>query len=159
MERNEAERALQALRAAPLFRGLRARRLRQVLAASRLETDAPGAVILRQGAVGDAFYVVIAGQVAVQTGYPSGESTHLARLGPGQCFGEMILLVINERELQIRLIGIRSDGFSTAKEALRVRVVIDALVGDAEIEVGFEIVGVQRVLLQQLRYDSVIFTA
>jgi NTE family protein len=101
MDRNDVERVLLVLRAAPLFRGLRARRLRQVLAASRLEDHAPGAVILRQGTVGDAFYVVIAGRVAVRTGSPPGESTHLASLGPGQGFGEMALLSARPRTANV----------------------------------------------------------
>src|SRR4051794_41796862 len=101
MDRNDVERVLQVLRAAPLFRGLRARRLRQVLAASRLEAYAPGAVILHQGSAGDAYYVVLAGQVAVRTGYPPGEATHLASLGPGQGFGEMALLSARPRTADV----------------------------------------------------------
>src|SRR5581483_1368811 len=101
MERHDVERVLQVLRAAPLFRGLRARRLRQLLVASRLEDYAPGAVMLHQGTVGDAYYVVIAGQVAVRTGSPPGESTHLATLGPGQGFGEMALLSARPRTADV----------------------------------------------------------
>jgi CRP-like cAMP-binding protein/predicted acylesterase/phospholipase RssA len=101
MERTDVQRVLRVLRVAPLFRGLRARRLRQLLAASRLEDHAPGTVILRQGTLGDAYYVVIAGQVAVRTGYPPGEATHLATLGPGQGFGEMALLGARRRTADV----------------------------------------------------------
>jgi CRP-like cAMP-binding protein/predicted acylesterase/phospholipase RssA len=101
MDQDDAERALRVLRTAPLFRGLRARRLQQILAASRLETYSPGAAILRQGTIGDAFYVVIQGQVAVQIGHPPSESTQLATLGPGQCFGEMALLSARPRTADV----------------------------------------------------------
>jgi NTE family protein len=141
MDRNEAERVLQVLRAAPLFRGLRARRLRQVLAASRLEEYAPDTVILRQGTVGDAFYVVISGQVAVRAGFPPGESAHLASLGPGQGFGEMALLrarprtadVVAESAVQVLAVPRAAfEGYLLADAGFKARLVTQSQEREAE---------------------------
>src|SRR5262249_6588233 len=92
MRRGEAARALEALSAAPLLRGLAVRRLRQVVAASRIERYQPGAPIVQEGSLGDALHVVVEGRVVVQTSHLPDTATRLATLGPGDYFGEMALL-------------------------------------------------------------------
>src|SRR5579884_271616 len=92
MRRVEAARAREVLAASPPFRALPARRLARLLAASRLEQYEPDQVIVREGTLGDAFYVVIQGEVAVQVSHPTGDVTRLATLGPGDYFGEMALM-------------------------------------------------------------------
>jgi NTE family protein len=92
MAQDEAARILASVRAAPVFRRLPLRRLRQVVAASRAARFSPGQVILRQGALGDAFYVVLTGRVRVQVTHPPAPPTPVATLGPGQYFGELALL-------------------------------------------------------------------
>lgn len=57
-----------------------------------VEVEAPqGAAIIRQGQPGQGAYVVLRGEVAVSR-TEDGRSVHLARLGPGELFGEMSLL-------------------------------------------------------------------
>jgi cAMP-dependent protein kinase regulator len=92
MRKAEATRIREALDSSPLFRGLPVRRLQRLLAASRLESYDAGAVIVHEGTLGDAFYVVIEGEVAVQVSHGTGDVTRLATLGPGDYFGEMALL-------------------------------------------------------------------
>src|SRR5207248_8089827 len=86
MRRVDAARVREVLSGAPLLHGLPARRLQRLLAASRLESYAPGQVIVREGALGDAFYVVIQGAVVVQVSHGAGDVTRLATLGPGNYF-------------------------------------------------------------------------
>jgi energy-coupling factor transporter ATP-binding protein EcfA2 len=66
----------------------------QMLAAARRarrETYAPGATILRQGDPVEHFFMVARGEVDVVLGDRGCGETRLARLGPGQFFGEIEL--------------------------------------------------------------------
>jgi CRP-like cAMP-binding protein/predicted acylesterase/phospholipase RssA len=101
MRKGEQTRAHDVLVAAPLFRGLPSRRLRQVLNASRLERYTAGDVIVHQGSPGDAFYVVIRGGVVVQTSHVPGEFARVATLGVGDYFGEMALLTGRPRVAEV----------------------------------------------------------
>jgi CRP-like cAMP-binding protein/cytochrome P450 len=61
------------------------------LTAARRETFAPGQVILRQGDAADTFHLIEQGDVVVSRA-GDGASREIARLGPGQWFGEVGLL-------------------------------------------------------------------
>ncbi len=73
--------------AMPLFRDLSPGELDVLLARLEPITCAAGETIIRQGESGERFYVVRAGQVVV-----SRDERELARLGPGEAFGEIALL-------------------------------------------------------------------
>jgi NADH dehydrogenase len=61
----------------------------------------PGQVVFREGDLGDCLYIILTGQAEVVRG--SGESERLvARLGPGQCFGEMALVQESRRNASVR---------------------------------------------------------
>lgn len=51
-----------------------------------------GETIFRQGEVGDRVYVIVDGEVEVLRSDARGHDTTIARLGPGECFGEMALI-------------------------------------------------------------------
>jgi CRP-like cAMP-binding protein len=71
----------------PLFAGLGRRSLRQVAGTGRIVRFHNATAIVRSGEPGDAFYVVIDGEVAVRRrGLPA------LSLGMGDYFGEMALL-------------------------------------------------------------------
>ena len=63
-----------------------------------------GDVILKEGEVGVAFYVVSKGEVEVVKGLGSGNEDVLAKLGPGSFFGEMALF----DDTQIRSASVRA---------------------------------------------------
>jgi CRP-like cAMP-binding protein len=85
----ERERLLSAI---PLFSGLSPREL-AMLTHSLTELAAePGQVVVQQGALGDSFYLVVEGRLAVTVDDSSGAARTVARLGPGEYFGEMALL-------------------------------------------------------------------
>lgn len=79
------------LRQIPLFRGLDEFPLAQVAAAFSAHAAAAGTVVFREGEEGDAFYLLVSGSVRVASDAAS-ERVILARLGPGQYFGEMALV-------------------------------------------------------------------
>ena len=61
----------------------------------------PGAWVVRQGEVGDAFFIIVEGQVAVIHRDDSGEETVLKTLGPGAFFGEMALVSRAQRAADV----------------------------------------------------------
>lgn|GEM_PF-1572354 len=57
----------------------------------------PGAAIVKQGAVGDYFYLIWSGRVAVYRHLPDGSRERVNELGPGEFFGESALLSPDNR--------------------------------------------------------------
>src|SRR5690606_6334456 len=52
------------------------------------QTDEPGAVIIREGDIGDTAYLIVSGECKAIRGVGDGEET-LATMGPGDVFGEL----------------------------------------------------------------------
>ena len=96
------------LKRVPMFRELSDDDLEQLGAACIPESFGPGEDIVHLGDPGHALYIVTEGQVQVL--YPARSSEYeLARLGPGECFGEMALLNDLPRSATVRSV----DGVST----------------------------------------------
>jgi CRP-like cAMP-binding protein len=76
-----------ALRAVPLFDGLTARQIRRISSIAEMADYMQGATIVREGAEGDAFYMIVAGEAKVTR-----RGRTLARLAPGDHFGEISLI-------------------------------------------------------------------
>lgn len=90
------DRRADLLGACPLFRGLDAAGLAAVAAAS-IEVDFPAErVIARQGEVGTGFFVVVSGGARVVR-----DGAVVARLGPGEFFGELSVLDGGPRIAQV----------------------------------------------------------
>jgi CRP/FNR family cyclic AMP-dependent transcriptional regulator len=75
----------------PVFAGMSADCLMSTLATGEHYPLKEGEAVFKEGDMGSAFYVVISGEVAVQK-QRNGETVQLARLGTGECFGEMALV-------------------------------------------------------------------
>jgi len=75
------------LEAVPLFDGLTHKQLRKVADLADVARFMPGATLVKQGVVGDSFYVVLTGQAKVIA-----NKRTLNRLLPGDHFGEISLL-------------------------------------------------------------------
>ena len=78
---------IERLRAVTMLRPLPISTIEHLARNVREESAEPGQVVIKQGQVGDSFYVIIAGEVEVK------ENGHLLRvLSDGDSFGEIALL-------------------------------------------------------------------
>ena len=75
------------LASVPLFSACSKKELAALARAAEERTLPAGTVVVREGAAGDAFYVVVAGQARVTRG-----GRTVATLGPGAFFGDLALL-------------------------------------------------------------------
>ncbi len=64
-----------------------------------------GDFIVRQGDVGDQFYVIVSGEVEVFKEMPDAQAVQLGRLGRGEHFGETALLTGRRRNASVRAIS------------------------------------------------------
>ena len=64
----------------------------------------PGETICREGELGDCMYVVQSGEVVVSRRVGDGESV-VARLGPGEVFGELAAMSRQPRPATVRALG------------------------------------------------------
>lgn len=92
---NNLEKAL-ALRAAPLFASLSADALLPVAALCHQVDLARNQVLFEAGEVGDALFVIVSGAVRVMRG-----DQLIARLGQGECVGEMGALDLEPRSATV----------------------------------------------------------
>ena len=90
------ERLLPALRGIDLFQTLSDAELRTVASRLRPLHYAAGEKILEEGSPGDSFFLIDRGEVRVLRRL-GGKPRQIARLGEGECFGEMALLTGEER--------------------------------------------------------------
>jgi CRP-like cAMP-binding protein len=74
----------------------------ELVVAFSSQAHAPGDVIIEQGTAGDAFYLLVEGQVVVTRHRGAGESRELARLGPGAFVGEMSIVSRAPRAAEVR---------------------------------------------------------
>jgi CRP/FNR family cyclic AMP-dependent transcriptional regulator len=92
------------LKQTPLFAELSDDDISKLSPSTRVETHPPGHVILREGRVGTAFYLVVSGQVEVVKGLAGPEPKVVAKLGPGDFFGEIAALIHVTRSASVRAV-------------------------------------------------------
>jgi NADH dehydrogenase len=63
----------------------------------------PGQDVFRQGDLGDRLYIILSGEAEVRR-TDAGQESVLARLAPGQCFGEMALVNMAARNATVRCV-------------------------------------------------------
>jgi CRP-like cAMP-binding protein len=89
-------------RAIPLFSKLSDADLKAISAQSKLVHYGAGELIVEEGAPGNTFYSVVSGSVVVARGAASERARVVARLGPGDCFGETAILKDGVRAASVR---------------------------------------------------------
>jgi CRP/FNR family cyclic AMP-dependent transcriptional regulator len=76
----------------PVFRDLEPRSLREIGSLARPKLFHPREVVFQQGDAGDGLFVIAAGYLKASLTGPTGTSTTLSIMGPGEMFGELSLL-------------------------------------------------------------------
>ena len=88
----------------PLFAELSEADINQLSQSSRIETHQPGHVILREGRVGAAFYVLISGKVEVIKGMDGAAPVVISTLEAGDFFGEIAALKHGTRSATVQAV-------------------------------------------------------
>jgi len=90
------------LKQSPLFAELSDGDIDILARSTRMETYQTGRVILREGRVGAAFYVLLSGRVEVVKGMGTAETVVVATFGAGDFFGEIATMKHVARSASVR---------------------------------------------------------
>ena len=90
------------LKQTPLFAEMSEADLETLIPSIREEAYPEGRVILREGRVGAAFFLIISGSVEVVKGMDSPEPVVVAKLGAGDFFGEIAAMKHVTRSASVR---------------------------------------------------------
>ena len=80
------------LQQVPLFAGLTADELHDLVAVMEPAELAPGQLLWRQGQAADALHLISGGRIGIYLRQPGGTEVHLTTLGPGEVLGELPLI-------------------------------------------------------------------
>jgi CRP-like cAMP-binding protein len=92
------------LKETALFRDLPKDQIDLISRSTRLEKYAAGNIIIREGRVGTAFYIIISGKVDVLKSADGGDPAVLATFGPGDFFGEIASVKHLPRSASVRAV-------------------------------------------------------
>jgi CRP/FNR family cyclic AMP-dependent transcriptional regulator len=101
----------------PLFAELTQEELQRIAEAARLRVYQPGEVIVREGEQTAGCFIVLTGQVEVVKDADTARPAVLARMGPGEIFGEMAMIDDHPRSATVRAldatecVGLRRSDF------------------------------------------------
>src|SRR5262245_59678234 len=90
------------LKEAQLFRSLKENEIELITRSTRLETYKAGSLIIREGRVGTALFVIVSGRVEVVKDIAGPSPVVLATFGPGDFFGEIASVKHLPRSASVR---------------------------------------------------------
>jgi CRP-like cAMP-binding protein len=92
------------LRGTRLFQNLGKAEIELIARSTRLETYKAGHIIVREGRVGAAFFIIVSGSVEVVKDIGGPSPTTLATFGPGEFFGEISTVKHLPRSASVRAV-------------------------------------------------------
>ena len=92
---------MQALRVVPAFATLADNAVLQIVGASANLSWRAGALVFEKGTPGDALFIVLSGEVTILD-VVDGEEVEIARVAPGEFFGELSLLTDSTHSMTAR---------------------------------------------------------
>lgn len=95
---------LDLLKQAPLFSEMDPADLEELTPSTRLEVYEPGRVILREGRVGAAFFLIVSGSVEVIKSLGQPDERVVNHLGAGDFFGEIANMKHSTRVASVRAV-------------------------------------------------------
>jgi CRP-like cAMP-binding protein len=87
----------------PIFKGMSPDCLKRTIALAGYFPVKAGELVFSENDIGDSFFVLISGEVLVEK-VRNGQVVELARLGAGECFGEMALVGRPVRSATVRVL-------------------------------------------------------
>jgi CRP-like cAMP-binding protein len=102
----------------PLFSGLAAEQLSELMRVFQRVSYPLGACVVRQGQPADSAFILESGDAEVLTALPGGGELSVARLGPGSMLGEMALLDSGVRSATV-MARTATDGYFIDRDAFR----------------------------------------
>ena len=90
------------LKQTSLFQNLQKNEIELLVRSTRRETYSSGQIIIREGRVGTAFFVIVSGRVEVSKDMNGPSPVVLATLGPGDLFGEIATVKHLPRSASVR---------------------------------------------------------
>ncbi len=98
----EPDQVAEVLKGIPIFSGQTGEVVREIAERAKRTWHARGAVLIRQGDIGEEFFVLTKGRAEVLVEDVTGAVARVARLGPGDCFGEVALIESVPRTATVR---------------------------------------------------------
>jgi CRP-like cAMP-binding protein len=89
----------------PLFKNLTERRLEKVLLLVSVDSYEPGQILMEFGALNQPLFIVVNGEVEILRPDDQNRLQHIAKLGTGECIGEMSLLTGDQTSATIRCVS------------------------------------------------------
>lgn len=96
------ERDVETLRNIPLFTGLPTARLKLIAYTAEVVRFEAGEVMVRQGDVADAVYIITEGEAEVWLADTNGHEIRVATMGPNSLFGEIAVIGRSRRTTTVR---------------------------------------------------------
>ena len=141
------------LREIELFESLPPEALQGLARQSNHVLVAANSIIFRQLDVGDIYFLIISGEVVVTRSAEGGEETAVARLGPGEGFGEIALLTGRSRNATVTAVT-KTVLIAVPKPAFDFVLATDPMVSQVFIRVLAERLSQGNERLVQLRADE-----
>lgn len=96
------ERDVETLRNIPLFAGLPTARLKLIAYTAEVVRFAPGEVLMQQGDLADAVYIITEGEAEVWLADADGHQIHVATVGANSLLGEIAVIARSRRTTTVR---------------------------------------------------------